>query len=93
MQTVFNDVGYALRQLGKAPGLPWLWPPTRSGNRPNAAIFSAVYSLPLRLCRFRVQIALLGISRQSADSGGTEATFLITRIGGCSEKPNRLRLI
>jgi predicted permease len=77
MQIVFNDVRYALRQLGKAPGFTVAVVLTLAlGIGPNAAIFSAVYSLLLRSLPFQSADRIVGIFETHPQIvGGAEATF------------------
>ena len=49
MQTLFHDLRYAMRQLGKAPGLPLLAILTLAlGVGANTAIFTVIESVLLR---------------------------------------------
>ena len=61
METVLQDVRYALRQLGK---LPWFTVAAvltlALGIGPNAAIFSAVYTLLLRSLPFQSADRIVG---------------------------------
>jgi predicted permease len=78
METMLQDIRYALRQLGKAPGFTVAAVLTLAlGIGPNAAIFSAVYTLLLRSLPFQSADRIIGIYETHPQiPGGTEATFL-----------------
>ena len=68
---------YALRQLGKAPGFVIAAVLTLAlGIGPNAALFSAVYTLLLKSLPFQSADRIVSIYETHPQvAGGTEATF------------------
>jgi predicted permease len=66
MQTLFHDLRYAMRQLGKAPGLPLLAILTLAlGVGANAAIFTVIESVLLRPLPYAHSDRLLYIGSKS----------------------------
>jgi predicted permease len=75
--TFLNNIRYALRQLAKAPGFTAAVVLTLAlGIGPNAAIFSAVYTLLLQSLPFQSADRIIGVYETHPQvAGGTEATF------------------
>src|SRR5271163_2876499 len=78
MDKFFNDLRYALRQLGRAPGFTVAAVLTLAlGIGANAAIFSAVYTLLLRSLPFQNADRIIGIYETHPQIvGGAEVNFL-----------------